>query len=66
MALVLVGLPAVVVAQASVPIRALAKRLLRVLTNDPALGVLRHVDAGYPAARASAARHGLKVPMDKP
>ena len=43
-----------------------AKRLLRVLTNDPALGVLRHVDAGYPAARASAARHGLKVPMDKP
>ncbi|MFZ5893196.1 MAG: urocanate hydratase [Myxococcota bacterium] len=42
-----------------------AGRLLRVLTNDPALGVLRHVDAGYESARAAAARHGLKVPMDR-
>jgi urocanate hydratase len=41
-----------------------AGRILRVLTNDPALGVLRHADAGYPAAREAARRHGLKVPMD--
>jgi urocanate hydratase len=42
-----------------------AKRILRVLTNDPALGVLRHVDAGYERARSAAAKHGLKVPMDR-
>jgi urocanate hydratase len=40
-----------------------ARRLLRVLTNDPALGVLRHADAGYEAARETAARHGLSIPM---
>ncbi|MGH4026863.1 MAG: urocanate hydratase [Pseudonocardiaceae bacterium] len=40
-----------------------AAKLERVLTNDPATGVLRHVDAGYPAARAVAAQHGLTVPM---
>jgi urocanate hydratase len=40
-----------------------AAKLARVLTNDPATGVLRHADAGYPAAREVAARHGLAVPM---
>jgi urocanate hydratase len=40
-----------------------AAKLARVLTNDPATGVLRHADAGYPAAREAAARHGLAVPM---
>ncbi len=38
-------------------------RLLAVLTNDPALGVLRHADAGYEAALACAQREGLRVPM---
>jgi urocanate hydratase len=39
------------------------ERLQRVLTNDPALGVLRHADAGYETAIAAARRHGLKLPM---
>jgi len=38
-------------------------RLRRVLTNDPALGVLRHADAGYPAAIECAREQGLRVPM---
>ena len=37
-------------------------RLKRVLTNDPATGVWRHVDAGYPEAIAAAKRHHLRVP----
>ncbi len=40
-----------------------ARRLARVLTTDPASGVLRHADAGYPEALACAARTGLAVPM---
>ena len=40
-----------------------AAKLERVLTNDPAMGVLRHVDAGYPEARSAADRLGLAVPM---
>jgi urocanate hydratase len=40
-----------------------AARLSRVLTNDPALGVLRHADAGYAEAIACAARFGLVIPM---
>jgi urocanate hydratase len=40
-----------------------AAKLERVLTNDPATGVLRHADAGYQAAHAVAAQHGLTVPM---
>jgi urocanate hydratase len=39
------------------------ERLARVLTNDPALGVLRHADAGYAAAHASARDAGLFIPM---
>jgi len=40
-----------------------ARRLERVLTNDPALGVLRHADAGYDEALACAADQGLEIPM---
>ena len=40
-----------------------AARLERVLTNDPAIGVVRHADAGYEAAREAARRLGLNVPM---
>ncbi len=38
-------------------------RIDRVLTNDPGLGVARHADAGYPAALRTAARHGIRLPM---
>lgn len=40
-----------------------SKRLNRVLTNDPGLGVARHVDAGYEAAEATANERGVKIPM---
>ncbi len=40
-----------------------AKRLQRVLTNDPAMGVFRHADAGYDDARRCAASHSLDIPM---
>jgi urocanate hydratase len=39
-----------------------AAKLERVLTNDPLMGVLRHVDAGYPEAEAVAGRAGVTVP----
>ena len=42
-----------------------AKRLERVLTTDPGMGVVRHADAGYEIAIAAAKRHGLKMPMLK-
>jgi urocanate hydratase len=40
-----------------------ARRIARVLTNDPALGVLRHADAGYEAAIRLAGEQGLVVPL---
>jgi len=40
------------------------KRLNRVLTNDPGLGVARHVDAGYSKAKKIAKKRNLQVPMD--
>jgi urocanate hydratase len=40
-----------------------ARRLNRVLTNDPGLGVARHVDAGYEEAEKTAREKGIKVPM---
>ena len=40
-----------------------ARRLNRVLTNDPGLGVARHVDAGYDEAAATARTKGINVPM---
>jgi urocanate hydratase len=39
-----------------------AERLERVLTTDPGMGVVRHLDAGYPEAEAAAREHGLTVP----
>jgi urocanate hydratase len=39
-----------------------AERLERVLTTDPGMGVLRHVDAGYPEAIEAAERGGLIIP----
>ena len=42
---------------------AAARRLERVLTNDPGIGVARHADAGYDIARETAAREGLRLPM---
>ncbi|GIL29258.1 urocanate hydratase [Actinocatenispora comari] len=40
-----------------------AAKLDRVLTNDPAMGVIRHVDAGYELAEHVAERDGLRIPM---
>ena len=40
-----------------------ARRLERVLWNDPATGVMRHADAGYDIAIDCAREHGLKLPM---
>ncbi len=39
------------------------RRLARVLTNDPGIGVARHADAGYPEAIATARREGIRLPM---
>jgi urocanate hydratase len=40
-----------------------AEKLARVLANDPGMGVIRHVDAGYEDAAAVAATHGIRIPM---
>ncbi|HEY0603716.1 MAG TPA: urocanate hydratase [Herpetosiphonaceae bacterium] len=40
-----------------------AKRLERVLTSDPGMGVVRHVDAGYERAVEVARERGVKIPM---
>ncbi len=40
-----------------------ARRIERVLTNDPATGVMRHADAGYAAALECALENGLDLPM---
>jgi urocanate hydratase len=42
------------------------RRLERVLTNDPGIGVARHADAGYEIAIATAEREGLQLPMLAP
>jgi urocanate hydratase len=42
-----------------------ARRLERVLTTDPGMGIVRHADAGYPIAIDAAKRHGIKMPMLK-
>jgi urocanate hydratase len=41
------------------------ERLERVLTSDPGMGVIRHVDAGYDRAREVARERGVRVPMDE-
>jgi urocanate hydratase len=40
-----------------------AQKLERVLTTDPGMGVVRHVDAGYDRAIDVAAERGVRVPM---
>jgi urocanate hydratase len=42
-----------------------ARRIRRVLNNDPGLGVVRHADAGYELAQQTAREHGLRMPMLK-
>jgi urocanate hydratase len=42
-----------------------ARRIERVLWNDPATGVMRHADAGYESALACAREHGLDLPMSE-
>ncbi|MCB9101988.1 MAG: urocanate hydratase [Anaerolineales bacterium] len=44
---------------------AAARRLERVLTIDPGMGVVRHVDAGYDEAITFAQAHGVQIPMMK-
>jgi len=43
-----------------------AQKIERVLTNDPGMGVIRHVDAGYDRAEEVAAERGVRVPMAEP
>jgi len=42
-----------------------AQKLERVLTNDPGMGVIRHVDAGYETATEVAAARGIRIPMSE-
>jgi urocanate hydratase len=44
---------------------AAARRLERVLTSDPGMGIVRHADAGYPEAIRAAREMGVKIPMLK-
>ncbi|WP_233162470.1 urocanate hydratase [Glycomyces salinus] len=41
------------------------EKIRRVLSNDPATGVIRHVDAGYDEARAVAETHGIRIPTEE-
>jgi urocanate hydratase len=41
-----------------------AQKIERVLTNDPGMGVIRHVDAGYDEAKTAAADKGVRIPME--
>ncbi len=41
----------------------ISRRLERVLTTDPGMGIVRHADAGYDEAIAEAKQHGVKMPM---
>jgi urocanate hydratase len=41
----------------------MAQRIERVLTTDPGMGILRHVDAGYDEAKQFAREHDVNVPM---
>jgi urocanate hydratase len=42
-----------------------AQKIERVLTNDPGMGVIRHVDAGYARAGEIAVRRGVRIPMQE-
>ncbi|MFD7923717.1 urocanate hydratase [Streptomyces sp. NPDC059740] len=41
------------------------EKIRRVLTNDPGMGVIRHVDAGYEIAERTAAEQGVRIPMQE-
>jgi urocanate hydratase len=41
----------------------MSRRLERVLTTDPGMGIVRHADAGYEEAIAEAKQHGVKMPL---
>jgi urocanate hydratase len=43
----------------------MAKRIERVLTTDPGMGVIRHVDSGYQQAKDFAAKAGVNIPMQE-
>jgi len=43
--------------------KGMAKRIERVLTNDPGIGVVRHADAGYEEAKKFAVQNKIKIPM---
>ena len=43
-----------------------ARKIERVLTNDPGMGVIRHVDAGYDRAAEVAAERGVRIPISEP
>jgi len=43
----------------------MAKRITRVLTNDPGIGIARHADAGYEEAIRFARRAGVRIPMEQ-
>jgi urocanate hydratase len=43
-----------------------AQKIARVLTNDPGMGVIRHVDAGYDRAVEVAEERGVRIPMSEP
>jgi urocanate hydratase len=42
------------------------ERIIRVLTNDPGLGIARHYDAGYDEAVRFAEEKGIEIPMKNP
>ena len=44
---------------------AMAKRIERVLTNDPGMGIIRHVDAGYDEAKEFAESKNVRIPMQE-
>jgi urocanate hydratase len=41
----------------------MAKRIERVLTTDPGMGIIRHADAGYDEAKVFAEKKSVKIPM---
>jgi urocanate hydratase len=41
----------------------MAKRIERVLTNDPGIGIARHADAGYEEATRFAKQNAVRIPM---
>jgi len=44
----------------------MAKRIERVLTTDPGMGIIRHADAGYEEAKQFAEEKNVKIPMSEP